>query len=982
MHNKVVLLMVLLGLILCPISQAASIIWVAQAYDTDADGTQDDLAFEDFVRSLGYDLDVQRGNWTTLDATKIAALNAADLIIISRSTNSGDYATDATEVSQWNGITTPIILTTAYIARSSRWLWVNSTTINNLVEPLMDVLVPEHPIFTGVDLGPNNQVTLVEGTTGTGQTSFIGSTDVGSGTVLVSTGTSTCIAEWPAGTPYYAGAGTPASNRMLFCEGTQESGATPQGAFNLTETGKAVFANAILYMMGEDIEPGRASGPTPEDGATDVPRDVVLGWTPGENIVTQDVYLGTSLDDVTAATRANPMGVLVSQGQAGASYDMADLLDFSQAYYWRIDGFEADGVTMYAGNVWSFTTEPVAYPVENIVATTNGVSEAASEPENTVNGSGLNEADQHSTEATDMWLATGPAGESLWIQYEFEKVLKLYELEVWNYNVMFEPVLGFGLKDVTIEYSVDGAEWTVLSDVQFAQATAKADYVANTVVDMAGVAAKYVRLVVNSGYGVLGQYGLSEVRFTYTPVQAREPQPADGATGVDPDATLRWRAGREATSHDVYFGTDAEDLPLADSVAEATFSPGSLDFGTTYYWRVDEVGDEAWAGELWSFSTLQYALIDGFEEYNDDVDAATTIFDTWIDGWVNGNGSTVGYFDAPFAEKTIVHSGAQSMPLQYDNSNSPFYSEATRTFNSAQNWTGNGADTLMVYFQGVPGAFAELASGKIVMGAAGADIWNAADEFRFAYKPLNGDGSIVALVESVANTNAWAKGGVMIRETLDAGSAFAAVYATPGNGCRYQARLATDAAAVSDSSVATAEQIALNAPHWVKIERVGNEFNGYYSTDGENWTSMSWNPQTIAMASNVYVGLALTSHSAGVLASAEFSDVATTGNVSGQWAVETIGPEQPEGNAPASLYVTLEDAAGKTATVTHPAGEGAVFLGGWNAWPISYNDLAGVNLSRIEAMTIGVGNPTNPVAGGTGIVYIDDIGFGKPAAAK
>ncbi len=122
---------------------------------------------------------------------------------------------------------------------------------------------------------------------------------------------------------------------------------------------------------------------------------------------------------------------------------------------------------------------------------------------------------------------------------------------------------------------------------------------------------------------------------------------------------------------------------------------------------------------------------------------ARAIFDTWIDGWVNNNGSTVGYFDAPFAEKTIVHSGGQSMPLPYDNTASPFYSEAVRTFDGPQNWTVNGADTLVVYFQGVPGPFAELASGTIVMGAAGADIWNAADEFRFAYKPLSGNGAMV-----------------------------------------------------------------------------------------------------------------------------------------------------------------------------------------------------------------------------------------------
>ena len=980
MHSKVVSLMLLLGLLLCPASQAANIIWVSQAYDTDVDGVQDDLEAEDFVRSLGHELDVQRGNWTALDATKIAALNAADLIIVSRSTDSAQYATDAAEVGQWNSVTTPMINMTSYLARNSRWLWANTTTINNLVGPTMDVLLPEHPIFTGVDLGAGNTVQLVDGTTGTGQTSMLGMLTLGSGTVIVSTGTSACIVEWPAGQAFYSGAGTPAGNRMLFCMGTQESGATPQGKFNLTETGKAVFANAILYMMGEDIEPGRAASPTPEDGATDVPRDVVLGWMPGEGVATHDVYFGTSLDDVTAASRANSMGVLVSQGQAGDTYDAADLLDFSQTYYWRVDGFAGDGVTQYVGKIWSFTTEPVAYPIENIAVTTNGVSEETSGPENTVNGSGLNDADQHSTEATDMWMAAPGEETPVWIQFEFEKVFKLYELKVWNYNVMFEPVLGFGLKDVTIEYSIDGAEWTVLTDTEFAKATATDNYVANTVVDLAGVAAKFVRFTINSGHGVMGQYGLSEVRFTYTPAQAREPQPADGATDVDPDTVLSWRAGREATTHEVYFGTDAENLTLADSVTAASFSPGALDFGTTYYWRIDEAGAELWAGELWSFSTQEYALVDGFEDYTDDIEAGEAIFDTWVDGWVNQTGATVGYINAPFAERTIVHGGKQSMPLQYDNSGSPFYSETTRVFDAAQDWTGNGANTLVLYFQGVPGPFLELAGGKIVMGAAGTDIWNTTDEFRFAYKPLSGDGSIVALVESLSRAVDWTKAGVMIRETLEAGSPFAAVYATPDYGCRYQARLTADVAAVSDSGVVTTEQTALVAPYWVKIERVGNAFNGYYSTDGENWTAMAWNPQTIAMGANVYIGLAITSHSAGVLASAEFSGVATTGNVNGAWAVETIGGDHPEGNGAAQLYVTLEDATGKSATVTHPAGNGAVFLAGWNEWAIPYSDLAGVNLARIEAMTIGIGNRTSPAAGGSGIVYVDDIGFGRPVA--
>ncbi len=751
---------------------------------------------------------------------------------------------------------------------------------------------------------------------------------------------------------------------------------------------RALTAKEVLDVMaGKGPTSEFATDPVPVHEAVDIPRDVVLNWMPGEYAATHDVYFGTAFADIEAASRANPMGVLLSQGQTATTYDPPGILELGQTYYWRVDEVNAaPDNTIYKGEVWSFTAEPVGYPIANVVASSNGLSDAPADPERTVDGSGLDAADQHSVENATMWLARPPADETLYVQFEFDRVYKLHEMLVWNHNSQFEMILGFGLKDVAVAFSEDGIDWTELGDVEFARATATANYVANTVVDFQGVPARYVRLTVNSGWGVLGQFGLSEVRFLYIPVQAREPQPSDGTAGIAPEATLQWRAGREAVSHDVYMGTDAEAMTLVGTADAATFAPGNLEFGSTYYWQIVEVNEAeeiaAWAGDIWSFATQEYALIEGFESYTDDIDAGEAIFDTWLDGWVNNTGSTVGHLETPFAERTIVRSGRQSMPLFYDNTTSPFYSEAERTFASPQNWTGYGANTLVVYFRGLPGSFMEQANGSIILGAAGADIWGTADEFRFAYKNLSGDGSIVAYVESIANTDPWAKGGVMIRETLEAGSRFAAVYSTPGNGCRYQARLTASAEAVSDSAIATAEQMALFAPHWVKIERVGNSFNGYYSTDGENWTAMSWNPQTIAMGANVYVGLALTSHAAGVLASAEFSGVTTTGNVSGQWAVETIGVAQPEGNAGAPLYVALEDATGNAATVTHPAGNAATWLAGWNAWPIPLSEFAGVNLSRVDTMVIGVGSRTNPTAGGTGIVYIDDIGYGRPASAE
>jgi hypothetical protein len=193
-------------------------------------------------------------------------------------------------------------------------------------------------------------------------------------------------------------------------------------------------------------------------------------------------------------------------------------------YYWRVDEVNAPpDSTVYKGNVWSFSTEPVGYPIggANIAATASSVGQADFGPENTINGSGLDADDLHSTEATDMWLS-GNELLGAWIQYEFDKVYKLHEMWVWNSNQVFEALFGFGLKGVTVEYSANGTEWTALSDVpEFAKAPGMAGYAHNTTVDFGGAVAQYVRLTVNSNWGgILPQYSLSEVRFFHIPVSA------------------------------------------------------------------------------------------------------------------------------------------------------------------------------------------------------------------------------------------------------------------------------------------------------------------------------------------------------------------------------------------------------------------------------------------------------------------------------
>jgi len=729
-----------------------------------------------------------------------------------------------------------------------------------------------------------------------------------------------------------------------------------------------------------------ARNPSPVDKAADVPADVVLSWAPGAYAAAQDVYLGTAFADVNAAGRTNPLNVLVSLGQDATTYDPSGTLALGQTYYWRVDEVNAPpAATIYKGPVWSFTVEPVSYPMptKSVTATASSSNSADMGPEKTADGSGLNPRDEHSTDPTHMWLSNKAGPQPTWMQYAFDKVYRLDRMWVWNSNQLLESVLGFGARNVTIECSVDGDNWTALGDFVFAQAPAVASYTHDTTIRFAGAAAQYVKLTIKSNWGgALPQYGLSEVRFFYIPTQPRQPDPAGGATEVDVDAVLNWRSGREAASHKVWFGTDrqavAEGTAPAQSVTEHTFDPGPLAFGRTYYWKVAEVNDAAspkvWEGDLWTFSTREYLPVDDFENYTDE--EGSRIFDAWIDGWTNNTGSVVGHLQAPFAERTIIHGGKQAMPFEYNNINAPFYSEAEQEFTPAQDWTLNGADSLSLWVRGNLPAYADNA-GVVTMTGGGHDIWDNADDFRFACQSLTGNGSILVKVESLVNTNAWAKAGVMIRQSLDADSRFVYAIVSYSSGVSFGWRQQTA------GTCASVTQTGVAAPQWVKLTRTGDVFTAQYSADGKTWLDLknadgTAAKTTVAMTGPVSIGLCVTSHNAAAITTAVMSGAATTGNTTGTWQVATIGDDPQPANTPADLYVVIQDSAGKTAVATNPT---AVTIAAWTQWKIPLNSFTGVNLSKVKKLYLGVGNRASPVQGGVGTLYIDDIGIGHPLSA-
>jgi hypothetical protein len=234
----------------------------------------------------------------------------------------------------------------------------------------------------------------------------------------------------------------------------------------------------VKVMVG--VPPGAASDPSPEDEETDVYREADLSWTPGEfapAVNGHRVYLSESFNDVN-----DSIGGIT---HSASSYDPGRL-NLGTTYFWRVDEVNAPpDSSVHKSEVWSFTTEPVGYPIDgaNITATASSSGQANLGPENTVNGSGLDADDLHSTLAEDMWLSgTEPLG--VWIQYELDKLYKLHEMWVWNSNQAFEPLFGFGMKDVAVEYSSNGTDWTALAGVpEFTKAPGTGGYAHDTTVD-------------------------------------------------------------------------------------------------------------------------------------------------------------------------------------------------------------------------------------------------------------------------------------------------------------------------------------------------------------------------------------------------------------------------------------------------------------------------------------------------------------------
>jgi regulation of enolase protein 1 (concanavalin A-like superfamily) len=164
------------------------------------------------------------------------------------------------------------------------------------------------------------------------------------------------------------------------------------------------------------------------------------------------------------------------------------------------------------------------------------------------------------------------------------------------------------------------------------------------------------------------------------------------------------------------------------------------------------------------------------------------------------------------------------------------------------------------------GGATESTAGTFTISASGADIWGTSDQFRFVYQQVSGDVDVIARVDSLLQTDVWAKAGVMIRASLAADSAHGLTLVSAARGIAFQWRPMTGGASASTAGPTAA------APRWVRVVRAGTTVSSYTSRDGSDWKELG--RETISLGATAYVGIAVTSHNASALTTAVVSHVA------------------------------------------------------------------------------------------------------------
>jgi regulation of enolase protein 1 (concanavalin A-like superfamily) len=285
--------------------------------------------------------------------------------------------------------------------------------------------------------------------------------------------------------------------------------------------------------------------------------------------------------------------------------------------------------------------------------------------------------------------------------------------------------------------------------------------------------------------------------------------PVSGSSAVPTTTSFTWNRAAFATSYDVYVGTNAGSLPLVANV------PAQLvnDPPATYSYTP--------ATPLTANATYYWKVV---SRTNATVRDASMIASSGLQSFNTGAAAGSGSIPSPWLTQDVGAVGV----------------------------SGNAA----------------YSNGTFTVSGAGADIWGTADAFRYVYQSVADDSQIVVRVASMQNTNAYAKAGVMLRESLAAGAAHVVLDVRPDGSIEFMARSATNGATAYLAGASKAP------PAWLKLARVGNTVTGYVSSNGTTWSTVG--STTTAMGSSALLGLLVNSHTTSALNTSSFDNATIT----------------------------------------------------------------------------------------------------------
>jgi hypothetical protein len=537
--------------------------------------------------------------------------------------------------------------------------------------------------------------------------------------------------------------------------------------WRIDEVGSSVWKGDVWKFR---INDGKAHSPDPADGRRLVPvAQTLLGWGAGCQADSHDVYFGTDYNDVDNADTSSDA---FKGNQGGASWDPCSDdpcgLDYSTDYYWRID--EVNGATTWKGDTWSFRAEGAIFDPNlrlwyklNETAGTTASDSSGRDYDGTLSGTSGWDANGHNNGC----LAIDDNGYVTVPSEVLGQIGRQITMAVWlntdqprsdDDNVVIAA--GADWEDYYVRVSVpdngpdvywragdeanDVIEWTggnpgawagewnhfaFLKDEDQTKIEVYLNGIPAAVSNfasagtLANVQDRRIRIGAetdddDSYAGKMDDLMIYDRALTVAEIEAIfrggnvgvawGPQPYNGQTDVARDAAVSWRPGNYVVSHDVYFGTDFDDVNEA-TTASGVYAgpqdpceydpPGDLELNTTYYWRIDEVNDPClWKGNVWQFTVANFIIVDDFEAYDNDTNK---IFNTWEDGNVNLTGSFIDLGVEPFSP---AHTGNQSMQYIYDNTIKwdwdHYWSEGGLPFASPQDFTEAGVKALTLYFYG------------------------------------------------------------------------------------------------------------------------------------------------------------------------------------------------------------------------------------------------------------------------------------------